>query len=230
MSFSEAFGAALRLLAGLDPDVFSAVSVSLWVSSLATLLASLMGVPVGLCVAMREFRGRRVVEVFLNTLTALPTVVVGLLTYAILSRRGLSGGLGRRGAPWRVVAGRTVLVSPLGGALPAAVVIGADPRIGEAARTLGASQARATCAVLLEMRRGIVVALTTAFGRLIAELGVALIVGGNIRGTTRTMTTAIALETSKGEFAVALALGFILLGVALIVNAGVGMLAPARWR
>lgn len=228
MSFSEAFASALRLLLALDPQVLSAAGVSLRVSLLATALATCVGIPIGFAVAARTFRGRRALELALNTLTALPTVVVGLLTYALLSRRGPLGPLGLLYTQSAMVIGETILVTPLMAALTVAVISGADARIEDTALTLGASRLGAALTVLAEMRRGILAAIVTGFGRLISELGVALMVGGNIASSTRTMTTAIALETSKGEFAFGFALGLILLGVALAVNVGASVLTPAR--
>ncbi len=218
----------MRLLVARDPQVMSAVTVSLWVALLATALATLFGAPIGFLVATRSFRGRRAAELVLNTSTALPTVVVGLLTYALLSRRGMLGALGLLYTPSGMVIGETFLVTPLMAALTLAVVSSADPRIEETALTLGASRLRAALTVLAEMRRGLLAAVATGFGRLISELGIALMVGGNILGATRTMTTAIALETSKGEFALGLALGFILLAVALAVNMGIALVGSTR--
>ena len=228
MDFAEAFAAALRLLINRDPHVLSAVAISLQVALLATGLATLFGTPIGFAVGTREFRGRRIAELVLNTSTALPTVVVGLLAYALLSRRGLLGPLGLLYTPAAMVIGQTILVTPLVGALTMAVVSGADPRIRETALTLGARRFGAALTVMAEMRRGLLAAVATVFGRLLSERGIALMVGGNIQDSTRTMTTAIALETSKGDFALALALGLILLVVALAVNAGAAVLAPAR--
>jgi tungstate transport system permease protein len=228
MSFSEAFASALRLLVTLDPQVLSAVGVSLRVSVLATVLATLAGLPIGFAVGARAFRGRHVLELILNTLTALPTVVVGLLTYALLSRRGLLGPLGLLYTQSAMVVGETILITPLMAALTVAIISGADPRIEETALTLGASRIGGALTVIAEVRRGILAAIATGFGRLISELGVALMVGGNIQGSTRTMTTAIALETSKGEFAFGFALGLVLLAVALAVNIGASVLTPAR--
>jgi tungstate transport system permease protein len=225
VNFGDAFTAALDLLARRDPQVLSAVSVSLHVALLSTILASLIGMPLGFLVASNQFRGRRLTELILNTSTALPTVVVGLLAYAVLSRRGLFGDFGLLYTPTAMIIGETVLISPLLAALTLAVMSGADPRIRETALTLGATRFHANLTVFAEMRRGLLGAVATGFGRLISELGIALMVGGNIAGVTRTMTTAIALETSKGEFALGLALGLILLGVALAVNILVSLIA-----
>lgn len=226
MNVAEAMRTAIGLLVARDPQVVAAVTVSLQVALLGTLLATLLGAPAGFWVALREFRGRHAVELLLNTATAMPTVVIGLLTYALLSRRGLLGDLNLLYTRSAMVIGETLLIAPLMAALTAAVVSGADARIYESALTLGASPARALWTVAVEMRRGLLAAVATGFGRLISELGVALMVGGNIAGSTRTMTTAIALETSKGEFAFGLALGLLLLAAALVVNAGATLLTP----
>jgi tungstate transport system permease protein len=146
----------------------------------------------------------------------------------MLSRRGPLGALGLLYTQGAMVLGETVLVTPLMATLALAVVAGADPRIEETALTLGASRLRAALTVLAEVRRGVLAALVTGFGRLISELGIALMVGGNIRDATRTMTTAIALESSKGEFALGFALGLILLAVALGINVGAAVLMPRR--
>ena len=228
MDLGEALAAALRLLATGDPQVVAAVTVSLQVALLATLFATMIGAPIGYLVGSHQFPARRAIEVGLNTATALPTVVVGLLVYALLSRRGPLGGWELLYTRSAMVIGETLLVAPLMATLTMALVSGADPRIRETALTLGASRLGAAWAVVRELRRGALAALATGFGRLIAELGVALMVGGNIQNATRTMTTAIALETGKGEFAFALALGFILLFVALLVNAGASLVTGTR--
>jgi tungstate transport system permease protein len=228
MSFIEVLGSAWLLLRDLDPRVTHAAVVSLQVSLAATVLATLLGAPIGLFVAARTGRARRLLEVLLNTLTALPTVVVGLLVYSLLSRRGLLGDLGLLYSRGAMVIGATVLITPLMAALTHAVVSAADPRIGETALTLGASRLGAAMTTLAEVRRGLTAAVATGFGRLVSELGVALMVGGNIEGSTRTMTTTIALETGKGEFALGFALGLLLLAMALVVNAGAVLLGRGR--
>jgi tungstate transport system permease protein len=225
MFLGDAFAAALRLLVTLDPQVLAIAAVSLKVSVLATLLATLLGVPLGFVVGARRFHGRRTLELLLNTLTALPTVVVGLLAYSVLSRRGPLGAFGLLYTQPAMVLGETVLITPLMAALTMGVVSGADRRIEETALTLGASRLGAAVTVLVEMRQGVLAAIVAGFGRLISELGVALMVGGNIQDATRTMTTAIALETSKGDFALGFALGLILLTVALAVNLGLALVA-----
>ena len=221
MNLRDSLVAAIDLIRSGDPQVVAAVAVSLHVALVATALSSIFGLCLGFAVASRRFRGRRLVEVLLNTSTAMPTVVVGLLTYAVLSRRGLLGDFGLLYSPAAMIIGQTILITPLIAALATAVIGGADPRIHQTALTLGASRFRAAVTVCTELRTGLLAAVATGFGRLISELGIALMVGGNIEGVTRTMTTAIALETSKGEFALGLALGLILMLVALTVNAAV---------
>lgn len=228
MELGSALRAALEMLLTLDPRVLEPAAMSLQVSIMATVLAAIIGLPIGFVVATVDFRGRAGVRVVLNTLTAVPTVVVGLLAYMLLSRRGVFGPLGLLYTPSAMVIGETALVVPLMGALTMAVVGGADPRIAETALTLGASRLRAVLTVLSEVRLGILGAVAATFGRLISELGVALMVGGNIEGATRTMTTAIALETGKGEFALGFALGLILLVLALAVNLLVSFLTPRQ--
>ncbi|MEO8605884.1 MAG: ABC transporter permease, partial [bacterium] len=222
---SDAVVAALHLLAARDPQVLATVAVSLQVALVATLLATLLGAPLGYLVGATSFRGRRGVETLLNTATALPTVLVGLLVYALLSRRGPLGEWELLYSRTAMIIGETVLIAPLMATLTMALVGGADPRIRETALTLGATRTGAAWTVLSELRRGLLAAVATGFGRLISELGVALMVGGNIKDATRTMTTAIALETGKGEFALALALGFILLAAALVVNVSAALVA-----
>lgn len=216
--FSESLKTALELITSRDPDVVSAVTVSIVVSLWSTLFASLAGVPAGVAVAVADFPGKRAAVTLLNTLMALPTVVVGLFVYSLISRQGPLGGFGLLFTPWAMVAGQTLLAIPIVANLTMSAIKGADPRIVPTALTLGAGPLESVRRLVIEMRFGIMAAVIAAFGRVIAEVGVAMMLGGNIRGYTRTMTTAIAMETGKGEFALGLALGLILMAVALIVN------------
>ena len=200
------------------------VWTSLYTSSCAIVLAALLGVPSGLWLGISRFRGRRLLITLLNTLMALPTVVVGLLLFGLLSRQGPLGYFGLLFTPLAMIAGQTLLATPIVANLVLAAVTGADERIINTALTLGASRLQAVIQLLREVRFGVMAAVIVGFGRVIAEVGVAMMLGGNIRGSTRTMTTAIALETSKGEFAFGLALGLVLLGVALLVNLGLNLL------
>jgi tungstate transport system permease protein len=209
---------AFELILGFDREVRMAVWTSLYTSSCSIVIAALLGVPIGLWLGLNRFRGRRLLIALLNTLMALPTVVVGLLLFGLLSRQGPLGPLGLLFTPLAMIAGQTVLAAPIVANLVLAAVTGADQRIINTALTLGASRLQAAIQLLREIRFGVMAAVIAGFGRVIAEVGVAMMLGGNIRNSTRTMTTAIALETSKGEFAFGLALGIILLSVALIVN------------
>lgn len=209
---------ALGMIIHLNREVLNAVGTSLYTSLTAILVAAVSGVPFGAAVGLLRFPGRGVVLTLLNTLLALPTVVVGLVLFGLFSRQGPLGPLGLLFTPWAMVAGQIVLSAPIVANYTVAAVAGADPRILPTAQTLGAGRFRGTWQLLQEVRYGVMAAIVAGFGRVIAEVGVAMMLGGNIRGYTRTMTTAIALETSKGEFAFGLALGIVLLGVALIVN------------
>lgn len=214
----ESLLTALELIINFDREVRITAWVSLYTSSCAIVIAALIGVPAGLWLGLSRFRGRQVLLALLNTLMALPTVVVGLLLFGLLSRQGPLGPLGLLFTPLAMIAGQTVLATPIVANLVLAAVTGADQRIISTALTLGASRFQAAIQLLREIRFGVMAAVIVGFGRVIAEVGVAMMLGGNIRNSTRTMTTAIALETSKGEFAFGLALGMLLLSVALLVN------------
>ena len=216
--FLKALAAAWRLIAGFDPDVYRVAWTSLRIAATACVLAALAGVPLGLTIALRRFRGRGVVLLVLNTLMALPTVVVGLFLYAFLSRRGPLGGLGLLYTPWAIILGEVVLALPIVTNLTVAAVNGLDRRLLLECRALGASTRQQGWLILREGRYAVMAAVVAGFGRVIGEVGVAMMLGGNIAGFTRTMTTAIALETSKGEFELGLALGMLLLLVALAAN------------
>lgn len=209
---------AFRLILTFDRDVLQTVWVSLYTSFTAIILASIIGVPLGTIVGLGKFPGRRAILTCLNTLMALPTVVVGLLLFGVLSRQGPLGQFGLLFTPWAMIIGQTILAAPIVTNYTVSVAAGADPRIIPTAMTLGAGRWRALSQLLHELRFGVIAAIVAGFGRVIAEVGVAMMLGGNIRGLTRTMTTAIALETSKGEFAFGLALGIVLLVVALVIN------------
>ncbi|SHJ48889.1 tungstate transport system permease protein [Malonomonas rubra DSM 5091] len=200
------------------------VWTSLYTSSTAIVIAGFLGVPVGLWLGLSQFRGRQLLITLLNTLMALPTVVVGLLLFGLFSRQGPLGPLGLLFTPWAMICGQVVLATPIVANLVLTAVSGADNRIINTALTLGASRFQAAHQLLREIRFGVMAAVIAGFGRVIAEVGVAMMLGGNIRNSTRTMTTAIALETSKGEFAFGLALGIVLLTVALLVNLGLNVL------
>lgn len=214
----ESFATALSLILSLDGEVFNAVATSVRVALWATLLASLAGVPAGIVIAVGKFPGRRLAIMLLNTLMALPTVVVGLIFYGILSHQGPLGRFELLFTPTAMIIGGTVLAIPIVANYTLSTVAGADSRILTTAMTLGAGPLQGLSRLILEERFGIIASVIAGFGRVIAEVGVAMMLGGNIQGYTRTMTTAIALETEKGEFGFGLALGIILMSVALFVN------------
>jgi tungstate transport system permease protein len=209
---------ALDLILSLDPEVYNTVWTSLYVSAIAIVFATIAGVPAGLAIGIGRFPGRRVVITLLNTLMALPTVVVGLVVYGFLSRMGPLGQFGLLFTPSAMIIGQIILATPIIANYTLAALSASDSRIMPTALTLGASTTRGAILLLQEIRFGVMAAIIAGFGRIIAEVGVAMMLGGNIRGYTRTMTTAIALETSKGEFAFGLALGLFLMAVALLIN------------
>ena len=215
---SDSFKIAIGLISNFDLEVWSPVWTSLYTSSCAIVLASLIGIPAGMWLGIKGFRGRRLIITLLNTLMALPTVVIGLVLFGLFSRQGPAGSLGLLFTPWAMIAGQMVLAMPIVTNYMLAAVKGCDPRIMDTLLTLGATRFQASVQLMKEIRFGVMAAVIAGFGRVIGEVGVAMMLGGNIRGSTRTMTTAIALETSKGEFAFGLSLGLILLSVALFVN------------
>lgn len=214
----ESLRTAISLILDFDKEVYQAVWTSLYVSVASTIMASAIGVPSGLLLSAGKFPFKRMAIVLLNTLMALPTVVVGLVVYGIISRQGPLGELGLLFSPAAIVIGQSILALPIIANYTLSSIKGADSRILSTAMTLGASPTQGYLILLSEVRFGIMAAVIAGFGRVVAEVGVAMMLGGNIRGYTRTMTTAIALETSKGEFAFGMALGIILMMVALVVN------------
>ncbi len=209
---------ALGLIFSLDREIFSIALLSLKVSTIATFLSSLVGVPLGFIIGSGQFWGKKGLTAIFNTLMALPTVVVGLLVYSLISRQGPLGPLELLFTPKAMVIGQFILATPIIVALTISATQAIDPRVKITAMTLGAGPLRTAVTVLSEAKFALLASVVAGFGRVIGEVGCALMVGGNIRGYTRTMTTAISLETAKGEFAFGLALGFILLTVAFVVN------------
>jgi len=209
---------AARLIFGGDAQVYSAVSVSLQVAGTATVICTLLGLPLGFMLAVGRFRGRQLVITLLNTLMALPTVVVGLFVYAFVTRRSLLGPLDLLFTKKAMVIGEVILALPIVVALTAGAIAALDKSVRETAVTLGAGRVRVCGTMMWEGRFALMAAIAAAFGRVVGEVGISMILGGNIAAATRNITTAIALETSKGEFALGMALGIILLVVALGVN------------
>jgi tungstate transport system permease protein len=215
--------AAVAILGG-DPEVFGAATLTLRVALVATAVACVLGMPLGFLLADRPFWGRRAALVLVNTALAVPTVVVGLVVYGVLSRRGPLGGMGWLYTWQAIVVGDVLLALPIAVALSAAAVQAVDPRVRRTALTLGAGPWRAAWAVAREARFALAAVVTAAFGQIVAEVGAAMILGGNIRGETRTLTTAVALSTAQGEFGLGLAMGLLLLALALLVNVALQVL------
>ncbi len=215
---ADSFLSAILLIFSLDPEVLSIVWVSLKVSGISTLFASLMGVPLGFLIAYGSFKGKRILIICLNTMLALPTVVIGLFVYSFISRRSILGSLDLLYTQKAIVIGQIILVLPIVATLTIAAISRIDERYRKTAMTLGANRRQTACVIFREARFGIVAAVIAAFGRVIAEVGISMMLGGNARGFTRTMTTAMALEYDKGEFILAVALGIILLVLSFSIN------------
>ncbi len=212
------------LVLGADPTLWGVVALSLQVSGTACLLGALAGLVLGAALAVAQFPGRAVLVGLLNTLLALPSVVVGLVVYLLLSRAGPLGSLGILFTPTAMVLAQSILVVPLVAALARRLVLSALADGGEQLQSLGAGRFMVAGLMLVHERFAVLTVLLTAFGRAIAEVGAVMIVGGNIDGVTRVMTTSIALETSKGDLPLALALGLVLLGVVALLNLLIGLL------
>lgn len=218
-------GVAFRLIATADAELIGITWRSVRIALSSTVLAAGIGLPVAGVLALTRFPGRRLIIVVANALMALPTVVVALAVYGIVSRRGPLGYLDLLFTPGAVIAGQAILLLPIVVSLAVAALANVDPRLQETAISLGAGPARRLWTLLRETSPAISAAVLSGFGRAIGEVGVSMMLGGNIRHYTRTMTTAIALETNRGAFDLAIALGIILVVIALGVNGGLRALA-----
>jgi tungstate transport system permease protein len=214
----NAIKTSIRLILSLDSEVYGIVLRSLRFSLIATLLAVVTGVPIGFVVGSKRFRGRSFLITVLNTAMALPTVVVGLIGYSFLSRSAPFGFLNLMFSPKAVILGEFILSLPIIINLTVSAVQSVDHRAVLTAKTLGAGRIRTTWTILMEARFALIAAIVVGYGRAVSEVGSAMMLGGNIRYYTRTMTTAIALETSKGEFGFGLALGFFLMLTVFTIN------------
>ena len=221
---------AVGLVTGGDPELLRIVSLSLRVSLSAVAIAAAVGLPLGAAIAVSRFAGRKTVIVVLNALLGLPSVVVGLLVYLLLSRAGPLGAFGILFTPSAMVVAQTVLTLPLVAALSRQVIEDAWAEYREQLQSLGVQNARAALTLLWDLRYSLVTIVLAAFGRAVAEVGAVMIVGGNIDGVTRVMTTAIALETSKGDLPLALGLGFVLLAIVLAMNSAAQLLKESAQR
>jgi len=209
---------AARLLAGGSREVWGAVWISVWVAFVSTCAASVVGLPVGYAVAVGRFRGRRAALVLLNALLGVPSVGIGLLVFSFLSRRGPLGSWGLLYTPAAMVIGQALLAAPIAAALTRAAVSGLDPRALKTAASLGAGPVRSALTAARELGPALTAAVMAAFGRVFGEVGISLMLGGNILFYTRNITTSIALETARGEFGLGLALGAILVMVSFAIN------------
>src|SRR5271165_7213206 len=215
----QAFLTAARLIRSFDPELMGIVALSLRVSLSATVIAMAIGAPLGGALAVSRFRGQQGVIVFANALLGLPPVVVGLIVYLLLSRSGPLGSLGILFTPAAMIIAQSALGTPIVIALVHRLAVGLWAAYGDSLLVDGASRRRTIGPLMSMGREGLLTAFLAAFGRAIAEVGAIIIVGGNIRGYTRTMTTTIALETSRGDLSLALALGIILLALSMAVSA-----------
>lgn len=209
---------AFRLLMSGDPEVYGIVLLSLVVSGVAVLVGAVTGIPFGAFIALRSFIGKRVLLSFLNTLTGLPPVVVGLLVYLMLSSSGPLGPLQLLYTPQAMVIAQLIIAFPIVASVTASAVSSVDRKMRLRALSLGADSSQLTFTMLREARTGVLTAIVLSFGAAISEVGAVMIVGGNIRWFTRTLTTAIVLETELGQFGMALALGIILLTLSFLIN------------
>jgi tungstate transport system permease protein len=224
----------LGLLAAGDAELFGIVALSLRVSGIALLISTVMGIPAGAALGLTRFKGRRLLVALVYTGMAFPPVVVGLFVYIMLSRKGPLGGLAldwlpRLFTPEAMILAQTIIAFPLVAGFTMTAVMAVDPQLRLQVQALGASRRQTTLAVLEEARTGVIAAVVAGFGGIISEVGAVMLVGGNIAGQTRVLTTAIVLETNKGNFGLALALGLILLAFAFLTNFVVLRL-EGRWR
>jgi ABC-type tungstate transport system substrate-binding protein len=235
-TLADSAATAFDLIVHADPVLVHTVALSFFVSGSACLIGAWLGVPAGAWLAAARFPGRRAVLLALDTLLALPSVVAGLAVYLLLSRSGPLGSWGILFTPSAMVVAQTILVLPVVAALSRQAVADGLAEGGEQLRSLGAGPLARAALMLVHVRWAVVTLLLVAFGRAIAEVGAVMIVGGNIAGVTRVMTTSIALETSKGDLPLALALGMVLLGLVALINVVVALvprspgLAGASWQ
>ena len=227
-SFSEAFASALQLILSADPTLWGIVGLSLQVSLTAVFFAALIGIPLGALLAIKKFWGRPVLIVLVNALMGLPPVVVGLCVYLMLSKSGPMGILGLLYTPTAMIIAQTLLIAPIIAALSRTILKTLYEEYRDQFASFRLSQFQTVNTLLWEARFMLLTALLAGFGRAIAEVGAVMIVGGNISHYTRVMTTSIALETSKGNLSLALALGVILILLAILVNGALSLIGMQR--
>ena len=209
---------AIGLIFSLDSALYEIIWFSLYVSGVALLFSTLVGIPLGAFLGLKRFRGRRLTTAVLYTGMGFPPVVIGLFVYLALSRSGPMGELGWLFTPNAIILAQIIISFPLVAGFTMAAVMGVDPNLRRQLMSLGATNWQATLAILTEAKVGVIVAIIAGFGAVISEVGAVMLVGGNIEGKTRTLTTAIVLETRKGDFDLAIALGVILLLLTFFIN------------
>jgi tungstate transport system permease protein len=228
--FTESARKAISLLIHGNAALLEIIWLSLRVSGIATLIAVAIGIPIGALVGAHRFRGRNIIVALIHTGFAFPPVVIGLLVFIFLSRGGLAGNLDLLFTPSAMVFAQAILAAPYVAGITLAAVQAVPADVALQARALGASWLRAFVTQIREARLGLIAAIVAGFGAVISEVGAVMLVGGNIAGRTRVMTTAIVTETRKGNFGTALALGFVLLLLAFAVNIALTMAQQGRWR
>ena len=221
---TEGLTEALRLIARFDPLVMGAAWRSLWISTLAVLLGAVVGVGIGSVLARCRFVGRSILVLLFRAGMAVPTVLIGLTCFALFSRQGPLGSMELLYTPWAIVLGEFLLAVPIVVSWTHGAVSNLDPRVAETAKTLGAGSLRRWRTYLSETRMAITLAILTAFARCFTELGIAMMVGGNIQFRTRTLATATALETARGEFARGVAMSLLLLMMAMVLTVAIAWL------
>lgn len=226
--FTDGFNEAINLLITGDTSVYSAISATVTVSSWSLAISLLIGLPLGFLLGYYSFPGKIIVRTIVDTLLALPTVVIGLIAYIMLSQSGVFGEFNLLFSQKAIIIGQIVLGLPIIIALTAAQVEAVDKRLYLSLKGLGATSKQILLATLIEARFGLMTAAMTAYGRIITEIGISMMVGGNIKYYTRTITTAISLETGKGEFVTGIALGLVLFCIALLVNIALSIL-KRKW-
>lgn len=208
---------AFQLIVSLNPELLEVTALSLFISLSATAIAALIAIPLGGVIHFREFAGKRVLITIIQTLYSVPTVIIGLLVFLIISRSGPFGFLGLLFTPGGMIIGQTVLIMPIMIGLTITALSGIDRNIRDTLISLGATELQSIARIVQEAQFAILGAVILGFGRAISEVGVAMMIGGNIRGETRVLTTSIALETGMGNFGLSIALGIVLLAIALVV-------------
>jgi tungstate transport system permease protein len=216
--YTDAILRALQLIISLDSELIQVVTTSLKISISSTFIASIISMPLAILIARNKFKTKKFINIILNTMLSLPTVVIGIFVYSIISRRGVLGELDLLFTPIGIIIGQVILIIPLITALVRNVIFSMDEKLYKTATSMGASRSQKFKLLILEARYGIIGAVIAGFGRVLGEIGVSMMLGGNIKGVTRTITTAMSLETNKGRFGFALALGIILLTLSFLIN------------